>query len=162
MALKWQDRLETLVSETADTWHLKRMRLGWAPQFYLYHRESTATEWGALFMIHEGETPDPSWKLSDPQGFGPSLTRDHGRKRIREIAGRLPLLPVLPDVPLGPQPKAFAIEPAPRANPAGRLDAAWIVRRLCDGRIVARFDADGRDRAQAWIHAHTQPTGEGV
>lgn len=41
-------------------------------------------------------------------------------------------------------------EPAPRTNPRGDLDGAWRIRDLRDGAIVARFDRDGRDRAEIW------------
>lgn len=46
--------------------------------------------------------------------------------------------------------------PAPLANPQGRLDGAWIVRKGGPrGKVVARFQADGRDQAEAFIHRRT-------
>jgi hypothetical protein len=59
----------------------------------------------------------------------------------------------------------YVSEPAPRLNPEGRLMGAWIIRMIetpcahrprCS-RIVARFQYDGRDRAEGWLHTHKAP-----
>jgi hypothetical protein len=54
--------------------------------------------------------------------------------------------------------QAYRMMPAPRANPQGRLDGAWIVQtRIHYGApwvTVARFQADGRDACEAWAHKH--------
>jgi hypothetical protein len=47
--------------------------------------------------------------------------------------------------------KGYKMQPAPRNNPEGTLQGAWIVRDPT-GRIVARFTCDGRDKAEAWIY----------
>lgn len=45
----------------------------------------------------------------------------------------------------------FRAVPAPRANPEGTLMGQWII--LDDARrVVARFQSDGRDRAEEWFH----------
>lgn len=51
----------------------------------------------------------------------------------------------------------YVAEPAPRSNPEGRLDGAWLVRvvapgqTLAQGKVVKRFQADGRDQAEAFV-----------
>ena len=56
----------------------------------------------------------------------------------------------------------YTMSPAPRSNPEGRLDGAWVVKYhlanvLPEGRVVIRFQTDGRDMAEAWLayrHLH--------
>jgi hypothetical protein len=54
--------------------------------------------------------------------------------------------------------QAYRMVPAPRSNPDGRLDGAWVVQtRVNYGRpwvTVARFGFDGRDQCEAWAHYH--------
>lgn len=51
----------------------------------------------------------------------------------------------------------FMSFPAPQSNPDARLDGAWIIREIKPGqqvrhgKIVARFQADGRDQAEVWL-----------
>lgn len=44
--------------------------------------------------------------------------------------------------------------PAP-SNTTQALDGAWVVRHTNSrGKIIARFPADGRDQAEAWVNRH--------
>jgi hypothetical protein len=47
----------------------------------------------------------------------------------------------------------FRAEPAPRANAERHIRGAFIIRRLAPHpAVVARFQTDGRDRAEEWFH----------
>jgi hypothetical protein len=48
----------------------------------------------------------------------------------------------------------YTMHPAPRANPDAALMGAWIIRDE-SGKIIKRFDSDGRDRCEAWINERT-------
>jgi hypothetical protein len=93
---EWRDRFEGMVAEATDTWHSRASRLaagGSFPPFYLYYRPSSSSEYGALYLLPEGEVPDLDWQLGDSQGYLANLTRDEVRARVHRAAWGLPVLP---------------------------------------------------------------------
>lgn len=96
MTEEWRDRFEGMVAEATNTWYSRAAKLaagGSFPPFYLYYRPSSSSEYGALYLLPEGEAPDPEWQLGDSQGYPSSLTRAAVRARVHRAAWGLPVLP---------------------------------------------------------------------
>jgi len=77
--------------------------------------------------------------------------------------------PTVPTITEFNHPIVYSMEPAPKSNPDGRLDGAWVIRATAhvprgEGStdrpirvnlgIKARFTADGRDACERWALKH--------
>lgn len=84
-----RDRIGDMARQESKQWFINICKDPYI-EYYLYYTYSTEHEFGNLKLSN---TQDTGYLLADPQRFDGWMTQEQARKRIIDIANKLPILP---------------------------------------------------------------------